>query len=471
MWRWFNYHASRCPADKVLLRLNLDETSVCLWNGDDSGNVLVRRRRGADDVRQDVRRGATRTNFTHVAIICDDPEMQPLMPQVFIGNSHTLKSGEMNTLRAMAPTNVWIIRAASAWNNGHILNWIFSLIADALRPHASRFFPVMLLDCARQHTMDCISKAASRNALPLIFIHPRLTWMLQPLDAYSFLPYKRNLRRLTQRCRVDTADGTLDVQALWRAFVANVREILQGRRWAFAFDRLGFSSGQSHVSAFILRQLQWSEVPHVGSAMPAPQDLEAFFPRNMRMEHRFLFPAPEPRHFGNRRLPWRRAIAAPPLMPHPAASVHMASSVVMTRSRRRLAEAAMVESEAQPESQASHCDAEHGSGDDALGSLGDDIGTVAPCPDGHGDAYAPAVAVRPAFARATTLFRRRPCDGSQHDDDADSVQVGDSVSGALVDPADPGVVRWRLPRPVQRASAAQPGLSKKYHCSSVRCLM
>ena len=102
------------PAGKVVLRLNLDETSVCLWNGDDAGNVLMRVAPCGDDVRQDVRRSATRTCFTHVAIICDNNEMQPLIPQIFIGNASSLKSREMHALREMAPRNVWIIACCCA---------------------------------------------------------------------------------------------------------------------------------------------------------------------------------------------------------------------------------------------------------------------------------------------------------------------------------------------------------------------
>ena len=47
VWQWYNYAASRVPAGKEPLRINLDETSLCLFQGDAKGTVLFRKKKKA----------------------------------------------------------------------------------------------------------------------------------------------------------------------------------------------------------------------------------------------------------------------------------------------------------------------------------------------------------------------------------------------------------------------------------------
>ena len=58
------------------------------------------------EVLQNVSRAKQRTCLTHVAFICDRSDLQPLLPQVLIGNEATFKSREMGDLRAECPPNV-----------------------------------------------------------------------------------------------------------------------------------------------------------------------------------------------------------------------------------------------------------------------------------------------------------------------------------------------------------------------------
>ena len=45
MWQWYNYAESQVPAGKQTLRINLDETSVCLFQGDAKGTVFFSKKR------------------------------------------------------------------------------------------------------------------------------------------------------------------------------------------------------------------------------------------------------------------------------------------------------------------------------------------------------------------------------------------------------------------------------------------
>ena len=84
MWQWYNFVERSVPPTRQVLRINLDETAVCLHPDTDKGNVFITTR----PVYR-VQRWKTRTYFTHVAIVCDNMELQPHMPQLIIGNERT----------------------------------------------------------------------------------------------------------------------------------------------------------------------------------------------------------------------------------------------------------------------------------------------------------------------------------------------------------------------------------------------
>ena len=106
-WQWYNYCASRVPGGKRILRLNMDETAVCLYQGARRGNVFISR---ATERIQHGPLGARRTYLSHVAFICDDSTIQPLLPQFLIANRHTIDDVQLAEVRASCPPNVFVLR-------------------------------------------------------------------------------------------------------------------------------------------------------------------------------------------------------------------------------------------------------------------------------------------------------------------------------------------------------------------------
>ena len=51
-WQWWNFCESQAPMGKEILRINMDETSACLWQGDGKGTVFANkgRHRGSTDI-------------------------------------------------------------------------------------------------------------------------------------------------------------------------------------------------------------------------------------------------------------------------------------------------------------------------------------------------------------------------------------------------------------------------------------
>ena len=275
-----------------VLRLNLDETSVCLYQGGGKG-TLFHSRRGQDPRGEPVQvasRQQRRACMTHVAIICDDPAIQPLLPQYVIGNRVVFSLREWGALRASCPSNVVLVRQQSSWNNTKVLTMIVHRLGVVLRPFLCSVQPVLLMDACRFHfAKPVVAACFSANLWPL-FVPARMTWLLQPCDTHLFARYKNQLRCLYQAARARTARGNVNILDFMQCLYTVVRTVMQGHRWSLAFDRDGFGSGQAEVSMSVKRQLGIEGNVGVSAGMPSEEQLRLCFPRRAKLSIASMFP-------------------------------------------------------------------------------------------------------------------------------------------------------------------------------------
>jgi len=92
--------------------MNLDETTIPLNHDGQKGVVS----KSLDkDIVLVQKKSLKRGSFTLVTIVCDDPLVQPLLPQVIIGNQYILRLTDLKRLEAMLPKNIIVVRAKSSW--------------------------------------------------------------------------------------------------------------------------------------------------------------------------------------------------------------------------------------------------------------------------------------------------------------------------------------------------------------------
>ena len=297
MWQWWNCAADHLPPGFLWLRLNLDETSVCLFQGGGKGTVCFRKRPLQDPSEgepvQKVSRNAKRTCVTHIALVRDRPGLQPFLPQVIIGNEHTFHAKEMAALIAACPPNVYLIRQKSAWNNAEVCKRVFRLLGAALRAYfdpllSKRLQPALLMDACRAHLKSGVAAACLAEGIWPIIVPAKLTWLLQPLDTHVFLRYKAYLRTAYQSARLSTVDGELPVAQFLQVLYDTIRQVMQGRRWARAFDEDGVGQGQAQVSKRILRRLRFQAPPAVPAVVPGEGVLKLRYPRGAKVPSKLL---------------------------------------------------------------------------------------------------------------------------------------------------------------------------------------
>ena len=89
MWQWANFLHAQVPAEVPRLNINMDETSIRLHPDTGIGYLCKGARRAKRTPKSLVRnltQGQKRGAFTHVALLCDDIDVQPLLPQFLFVN-------------------------------------------------------------------------------------------------------------------------------------------------------------------------------------------------------------------------------------------------------------------------------------------------------------------------------------------------------------------------------------------------
>ena len=178
----------------------MDETPCCLWQGEGVGNVFegpepgpLERRR-----RQQVPRGLSRTFLTYLAFLCDDAAIHPLLPQVIIGSSNTLRVRAMASYNAQVPNEQWYVLrgGTSHWTTGDLMIQVCALLATILLEVCPDAFVIWYLDCASSHLEDPFLAFARACGFHLVIVPTHTTFLLQVLDVFFFRRFKAALRRL-----------------------------------------------------------------------------------------------------------------------------------------------------------------------------------------------------------------------------------------------------------------------------------
>ena len=91
--------------------------------------------------RQQSDRAIQRSYFTHVGLICNDPAVQPLLPQVICVGATLMTNAALATIQTELPGNVYVKKMANIWNNAREHCIIIRLLSLVLQPLRERYQP------------------------------------------------------------------------------------------------------------------------------------------------------------------------------------------------------------------------------------------------------------------------------------------------------------------------------------------
>lgn len=286
---WLDYLRACVPGDKQTLVVNLDETSVGNAFHGAKGNIARRAKGPAGRPTADAPRAQLRGAVTHVALLTHNTQIQPLLPQILIGNKAKFTRAWLDVGQARQPPHVHLIRAVSAWNSGVLMHQFLEHLAFALAPHP-QFQIILVLDTAKCHLVYDILRRASALGIWLCSIPARLTWLLQPLDVAVFSSYKAFLRREFQVC-LQQQNGRVS-DARWMELLFKVATtFLRRSPWQKAFDALGMLGDRSSLSHTLLKYCP-DAAQAAPSRRPLRADLTLAFPGRTRIQYWTLLGRP-----------------------------------------------------------------------------------------------------------------------------------------------------------------------------------
>ena len=117
MWTWSNYLHSVVPPEKRIVRVNIDETSIKLDMNIRHGfiSAAAKNEEKHHGLRRKMSKSRSRTAYSYVAVLCDDADLQTVMPQIIIVNSNQCSEAVYEEIKKNKPDNVLIWRRKSRW--------------------------------------------------------------------------------------------------------------------------------------------------------------------------------------------------------------------------------------------------------------------------------------------------------------------------------------------------------------------
>ena len=281
MWKWSNYLHSQVPLTKKPLCINVDETSVKLDQDVQHGHVtdVARKLAKGKTLRRKIPKGITRTAYSLVAVICDDSDIQKLLPQFIVVNKRTCTEAVHKTLLETMPPNMKLWRRESAWLDTRSICQVVREVSKALRPYQSTHQVILSMDACKTHMSRLVWQTAARLGFMMFGIPALTTGFLQPLDVYVFAQLKNILRRVGQSSCIDIGVSYCTLGMSIVTLVDAISEVFHGHCWRASFEHLGLSGHQRSLSQQLLNSLDLKEMPVVSNGFPTLADLTNCFPR------------------------------------------------------------------------------------------------------------------------------------------------------------------------------------------------
>ena len=251
-----------------------------------------KRKRSAAGLVRNASRGDIRLNFTFVAVLCDDEEVQKRLPQFIVLSDTVLSSTLHAELLAALPSNIVLWRCKSSWMNAGLVEQMLRELGKVKRSLGQEYAFVVHADAFRAHMTPKVWRTAALHGLLYFLIPSKLTWVLQVCDAHLFAYLKHKLKEACQRHNVISAAGKPDLASV----VKNLCEVWNGavlsKGWKKAFRDLGMIEQQTHLSARVLAKLELSSTPAVCRSMPTLEDLQLVWPRGASIPIQQVFAGP-----------------------------------------------------------------------------------------------------------------------------------------------------------------------------------
>ena len=168
-------------------------------------------------------------------------------------------------------------------------------IKAAMLAHFPAYKLTLLMDALPLHLKPEVLLEARSLGIHVVLVPAKLTFLLQPLDAYVFVMLKRMFRSHMLRWYLHSNMPPPSLEQWIRILTDCLREHLIRRDWKEAFEKTGFGHDLSSASRFVQQYIPISTINPMITTMPSHVQLRQVLPSNRRNQPFELFePSPVP---------------------------------------------------------------------------------------------------------------------------------------------------------------------------------
>ena len=230
------------------------------------------------DPHADATLSRRRSFMSHVALICDTPEYQSILPQLLLINKKTLSAGAVAEVKAESRSNFLILDKTSAWSDSDVVVEVLRLLAFIFQPFQDLVHLILLLDVCPVHLARRVFAAARFLGICLVLVPAHLTFLLQPLDTDVFSHYKLRLKRAFADLVLQHGTTMVPISNWVRAIISVIESFIMDKDWSHSFSRNGYACSREYIGARLRKALAWDTAPFIPPMPPNRDQMDALLP-------------------------------------------------------------------------------------------------------------------------------------------------------------------------------------------------
>ena len=181
---------------------------------------------------------AQRSFLTYVASITHDPRIQPLLPQVLIGNEHQFTKRLLGEVASQIPSpKIHMWRKKSAWMCHASMRQYLSLLRKSLGEHARERYVILLVDVFAGHIDKSIYLHARNCGIRICYIPAGMTRWLQPCDTHLFARFKQCFQERWRDQKSKVPLGIVSEVEWIKTICLAIQQVVPGGSWGASCDQ------------------------------------------------------------------------------------------------------------------------------------------------------------------------------------------------------------------------------------------
>lgn len=283
-WQWYRFARGQMSGAKKIVTINLDETAICSFLAA-PGYMLTSRSATGEEATGPPASHASlarrRAYMSHIALVCDSPEHQHMLPQVLMVTKKLLTVAAATEIKDRCPPNVYLKHGDSAWNNADLMVELIVLLALIFAPLRDTIDLVLTFDACRVHLARKVFACARFHGIGISTIAANMTWLLQTLDTMVFSTEKLLLKHAYARCAMEHGSSAVPIKTWVLALMTTIGAFFRTINCAAHFRGNGFTPDQAAVRAKILSVLALDTLPPIPSVAPSALQLQDVLPSDV----------------------------------------------------------------------------------------------------------------------------------------------------------------------------------------------